>query len=100
MLATAFEPLSNRCNFTAKTLAFFACVGSVFAVSERSRKWAQGSLAVEQLPALGSSWFIAELFYKFGSFSLECAAFLPTSFVFDAAVQGLLHMLGARTSAP
>jgi hypothetical protein len=29
---------------------------------------------------LGMSWLIAELFYKFGSFSLECGAFILTWF--------------------
>lgn len=44
-------------------------------------------LASEQLPALAGSWLIAEFFYKFHSFSLECLAFLATWAVFDAAVQ-------------
>jgi hypothetical protein len=43
----------------------------------------------EQLPALSLAWVIAELFYKFHSFSLECAAFLLTWYVLDAAVQGV-----------
>lgn len=37
----------------------------------------------EQFPALGLSIVVAELFFKFHSFSLECAAFLCTWFVFD-----------------
>jgi hypothetical protein len=48
----------------------------------------------EQLPVLLASWLIAELFYKFHSFSLECAAFLATWFALDAVVQGLRHLLG------
>lgn len=43
---------------------------------------------LEQLPALTLAWVIAEVFYKFKSFSLECAAFLLTWFVIDAALQG------------
>jgi hypothetical protein len=50
----------------------------------------------EQLPVLLVAWVIAELFYKFHSFSLECAAFLATWFVLDAALQGLRHLVGAR----
>jgi hypothetical protein len=50
-------------------------------------------VAVEQLPALGAAWLLAEMFYKFHSFSLECAAFLLTWFGFDAALQGLRHVL-------
>ena len=37
---------------------------------------------------------IAELFYKFHSFTLECAGFLATWFVLDAAV----HLLTGRRS--
>ncbi len=44
-------------------------------------------IAYEQAPVLASSWVIAELFYKFHSFTLECAAFLATWFVLDALVQ-------------
>ncbi len=40
----------------------------------------------EQLPAMLAAWFIAETFYKFHSFTLECVAFLATWFVFDALV--------------
>jgi hypothetical protein len=46
-------------------------------------------LAFEQLPAMAVAWIIAEMFYKFHSFTLECAAFLITWFVFDAALQRL-----------
>jgi hypothetical protein len=44
-------------------------------------------LAAEQAPTLLAAWLIAEAFYKFHSFSLECAAFLVTWFAFDALVQ-------------
>jgi hypothetical protein len=52
----------------------------------------------EQLPSLALAWLIAELFYTFHSFSLECAAFLATWFVFDALVQGLKRLLGAGSA--
>ena len=51
-------------------------------------------LLIGQLPALTIAWLIAELFYKFHSFSLECAAFLATWFVFDALLQGVKRLLG------
>lgn len=51
-------------------------------------------ILIEQLPALGAAWLIAERFYKFHSFSLECAAFLATWFVFDAGTQLVLYLLG------
>ncbi len=53
-------------------------------------------LAYEQVPALTFAWIIAELFYKFHSFTLECAAFLATWFVLDALVQGLVCPLFTR----
>ena len=48
----------------------------------------------DQLPALALSWLLAELFYKFHSFSLETAAFLATWFVLDALIQGLRRVAG------
>lgn len=48
---------------------------------------------IEQLPALAAAWLVAELFYKFHSFSLECAAFLATWFAIDALVQALRAVL-------
>jgi hypothetical protein len=46
-------------------------------------------LLTRQAPALAASMAIAEVFYKFHSFTLECGAFLATSFVLDAAIQGI-----------
>jgi hypothetical protein len=42
---------------------------------------------VEQAPVLAVSLIIAELFYKFHSFTLECIAFLATWYVLDASVK-------------
>lgn len=36
-----------------------------------------------QLPAFALAFAVAELFYKFKSFALECAAFLVTWYVLD-----------------
>jgi hypothetical protein len=44
-------------------------------------------LVAEQLPALALAWLMAELFYKFHSFTLECLAFLATWFVADLVIQ-------------
>lgn len=41
-------------------------------------------LLSRQAPALVLSLVIAEMFYKFGSFTLECLGFLATWFVLDA----------------
>ena len=43
-------------------------------------------LVLAQVPALGLSLVIAELFYKFHSFTLETVAFLATWFVVDGAI--------------
>ena len=44
-------------------------------------------LLLEQAPAFGSAFLIAEVFYKFGSLSLELLAFLATWFAIDAIIQ-------------
>lgn len=46
-----------------------------------------GELFKRQLPAFLIAFLFAELFYKFHSFTLECAAFLATWFVLDGAQQ-------------
>lgn len=51
---------------------------------------------VEQVPALLPAWLIAEFFFKFHSFSLECAAFLVTWCAFDACLHGLRRLLDSR----
>lgn len=43
-----------------------------------------GELFKQQLPVFAASFLIAELFYKFHSFALECAAFLVTWYALDA----------------
>jgi hypothetical protein len=42
---------------------------------------------IEQSLALGISFLIAGLFYKFGNFALEAVAFLATWYVIDFAIQ-------------
>jgi hypothetical protein len=42
-------------------------------------------LVLEQAPTLAVTIVIAELFYKFHSFTLECLAFLATWYLLDAA---------------
>jgi len=53
-------------------------------------------LAYEQMPTLTFAWIIAELFFKFHSFTLECAAFLATWFMLDALVQRVVRPLFTR----
>jgi hypothetical protein len=54
-------------------------------------------LVVEQLPAIGISLVIAEVFYKFHSFTLECIAFLATWFVLDVAIKSILDFFSKRS---
>lgn len=48
-----------------------------------------GELLTRQVPIFSTGFVVAELFYKFHSFTLECGAFLATWFVIDAAVERL-----------
>ena len=50
-------------------------------------------LLSRQAPALAGSLVIAELFYKFGSFTLECLGFLATWFVLDAIFAAIARAL-------
>jgi hypothetical protein len=43
-------------------------------------------LLFQQAPALFGSLIVAELSYKFHSFTLECIAFLFTWYIFDALI--------------
>lgn len=40
----------------------------------------------QQLPSFLAAFLIAEFFYKFKSFALECLAFLVTWYVLDALI--------------
>jgi len=51
---------------------------------------------LEQLPAAAGALIVAEIFYKFGSFSLECLAFLATWYAFDLVLS--LFRRGRRGS--
>ena len=56
------------------------------------------TLLLTQAPALLLSFVIAEIFYKFHSFTLECLAFLATWFVLDVFATAL-HGLWLRQRA-
>jgi hypothetical protein len=56
-------------------------------------------LLVTQAPSLLASFVIAELFYKFHSFTLECLAFLATWFVIDVAVTRVRGLVAHRGNA-
>jgi hypothetical protein len=58
----------------------------------------QGRL-LTQLPGLVLAFLVAELFFKFHSFALECAAFLLTWLLIDLLVAGVAR-LAARPRRP
>jgi hypothetical protein len=49
-----------------------------------------GELFRQQIPVFALSFLIAEFFYKFHSFALECAAFLVTWYVLDAVLHWVM----------
>ena len=51
-------------------------------------------LLAEQVPAITASFIIAEVFYMFHSFTLECLAFLATWSILD----GLINLVKGRAS--
>lgn len=59
------------------------------------RSLSRQQLVLRQLPAFLVSFVIAALFYKFGSFAIECLAFLATWALVDFAI-GLLLRDNAR----
>ena len=57
-----------------------------------------GDLTV-RLPGLLLAFLIAEVFYKFHSFALECGAFLLTWWVLDVVIDKLVAFLRGRAAA-
>ena len=56
-------------------------------------------MLLEQAPIIVISLIIAELFYKFHSFTLECIAFLATWYVLDVLVKFLSKNWKRRSEA-
>lgn len=54
------------------------------------------TLMVEQIPAFVVALVIAEIFYKFHSFTLECLAFLATWSVLNAVMTFVVSKLKRR----
>lgn len=55
-------------------------------------------LLTRQVPTLLVALVIAEVLYKFGSFTLEAVAFLATWFVLDAALSKLIEQFRTRST--
>jgi hypothetical protein len=53
-------------------------------------------LYVDELPAFAVSLFIAESFYKFGSFILECLSFLVTWWLISFIVAKIRQQFGSK----
>ncbi len=58
-----------------------------------------GDLPV-RVPGLLLAFLIAELFYKFHSFALECGAFLATWLLIDVVIEALARRLRAPAEDP
>ncbi|MBA5800315.1 hypothetical protein [Rhizobium changzhiense] len=56
-------------------------------------------LITTQAPAFLAAFLIAEFFYKFHSFTLECLAFLATWFVIDLVVTVVGNRLAPAKSS-
>lgn len=56
-------------------------------------------LAARQLPAFLTSFLIGTLFYRFGSFALECLAFMATWFALDSIAQVVLTQRRGKAAA-
>jgi hypothetical protein len=57
------------------------------------RSQSVGTLLVTQAPALLISFVIAEMFFKWKSFTLECLGFLATWFIVDAVISTTRDLL-------
>jgi hypothetical protein len=53
-----------------------------------------------QAPPFLLAFVVAELFYKFHSFALECVAFLATWYVLDAIIHALFPRRTASDGSP
>jgi hypothetical protein len=60
------------------------------------RTLSANDLLKHQLPTFTTSFLIAEFFYKFHSFALECIAFLATWFVLDLFAHGIVARFARR----
>jgi len=53
-------------------------------------------IITKRLPGLVISLIIAEIFYKFHSFTLECVAFLGTWFLIDLIIEVLANKFSGQ----
>jgi len=60
----------------------------------------RNDLLKRQLPAFLLAFAVAEFFYKFKSFALECLAFLLTWYLLDALMQLLVRAKILRSMDP
>ena len=55
-------------------------------------------LLIAEAPSLAISMMIAELFFKFHSFTLECIAFLATWYVVGSVIRGVVEFFQTRSN--
>jgi uncharacterized membrane protein len=55
-------------------------------------------ILTEQIPSLAVSILIAEVFYKFHSFTLECLAFLVTWYIVNLLIEVALQFFPLKSS--
>jgi hypothetical protein len=53
-------------------------------------------ILVEQVPPMTLSLLIAEMFYKFHSFTLECLAFLATWYLLDLLISLVFKLFSSN----
>jgi hypothetical protein len=57
-------------------------------------------LFLQAAPSGAAALVVAEQFYRWHSFALECAGFLATWYVFDLVLAGARHLLARRRALP
>lgn len=58
------------------------------------------TVLIEHVPTLGIAIVIAEVFYKFHSFTLECLAFLGTWYLLDGFLHMILRAINRKSNLP
>ena len=65
-----------------------------------SRNVALPQLLLKELPSLVGAILLAEIFFKWGSFTLECIGFLVTWYILSAAISTLTELARRTGGAP
>jgi hypothetical protein len=93
----AHAAVLNRLRYLGRNYPIMALSGEGRRHVSAGSQLTGSKLFKRQLPLFLLSFVLAELFYKFKSFALECAAFLVTWYILDWILNGLLQLRSART---